>query len=92
MEPREAAALPVPNAARLAVAWAALEPECRDLDRRLRAGAWSSVVERVDDMLLGEVMGPRSASDWCCAEGGCYVTGSSTGSVVGSFEPGALGH
>lgn len=56
MEPREAARLPLPKPGDLAAAWKRLEHERRHLDRALRDGEWSSVVARVDDVLLRAVM------------------------------------
>jgi adenine-specific DNA methylase len=56
MEPREAASLPVPNHDILGAAWSALRPERGRLDRQLRDGRWTSVVARVDEVLLRGVM------------------------------------
>jgi adenine-specific DNA-methyltransferase len=52
MEPREAAALPVPSRALIADGWRRLKSDKRDLDHALRAGDWTVVVARVDDALL----------------------------------------
>jgi hypothetical protein len=52
MEPREAAALPVPTPVVLEKAWSVLRSERAALDRQLRDGRWSEVVARVDDVLL----------------------------------------
>jgi hypothetical protein len=57
MEPREAALLPVPGVEVLDAAWRRLGPERSRLNRELRAGRWASVSERVDGVLLGEVLG-----------------------------------
>jgi adenine-specific DNA-methyltransferase len=57
MEPREAAALPVPAPEHLHAAWAWLKDERSRLDARLRRGLWTNVVKRVDEVLLCEVMG-----------------------------------
>lgn len=53
MEPREAAALPLPRPAALAVAWAELKPHKETLERQLKAGRWTEVVKRVDTAVLG---------------------------------------
>lgn len=52
MEPREAAALPVPAVDALAEAWAVLKPQRASLERRLKRGEWTNVVKIVDDVLL----------------------------------------
>jgi adenine-specific DNA-methyltransferase len=52
MEPREAAALPMPNPDLLARAWDLLRPERAKLDRQLREGRWTNAVARVDEVLL----------------------------------------
>ncbi len=57
MEPREAAALPVPVFADLQAAWKRLQPANKTLDRLLADGRWGEVVARVDEVLLHEVMG-----------------------------------
>lgn len=57
MEPREAAGLPVPNADNLQRAWTVLRAERDRLDRQLRDGRWTSVVARVDEVLLRDVLG-----------------------------------
>lgn len=56
MEPREAARLPVPASGHLRAAWEILQPERDRLERSLRCGEWPSVVERVDQVLLREVL------------------------------------
>ena len=56
MEPREAATLPVPTGETLEAAWKTLRPERDRLDRQLRDGRWTSVVARVDEVLLRNVM------------------------------------
>lgn len=57
MEPREAATLPVPKPSVLDAAWAILRPEKASLDRQLKNGLWTGVVARVDEVLLGSVLG-----------------------------------
>lgn len=52
MEPREAAALPVPAFEALQDAWAILKPQKTTLERRLQRGEWTNVVKIVDDALL----------------------------------------
>jgi hypothetical protein len=52
MEPREAAALPVPSPDVMAKAWELIGPDYAKLDRHLREGRWTSVVARVDAALL----------------------------------------
>lgn len=56
MEPSEARALPIPKPKHLAAAWTVLKPERDRLDRQLRAGRWTGVLARVDQVLLREVM------------------------------------
>lgn len=56
MEPREASSLPVPSAEHLTAAWERLKGDRAQLDRKLRDGLWTSVVARVDNVLLREVM------------------------------------
>lgn len=53
MEPREASALPMPSPTVMAGAWDELKPFKDHLDRRLKAGNWTSVVKRVDAAVLG---------------------------------------
>jgi adenine-specific DNA-methyltransferase len=55
MEPREARQLPVPSYERLKAAAATLGDEAAVFEKRLREGGWSSVVNRVDDVLLKDV-------------------------------------
>ncbi len=57
MEPREAAALPLPSPAALARAWAELKPHKAALERQLKAGRWTEVVKRVDAAVLGTAAG-----------------------------------
>lgn len=57
MEPREAAALPVPDEKSLVSAWAALKDRRRGLERSLERGEWTNVVKTVDEMVLIETMG-----------------------------------
>lgn len=52
MEPSEAATLPMPSPRLLAVAWEELKHERDALDRQLRNGFWTTVVSRVDEVLL----------------------------------------
>jgi adenine-specific DNA-methyltransferase len=56
MEPREAATLPMPSIRVLADAWSRLSSERAALDQHLRDGAWETVAERVDEVLLGDVL------------------------------------
>ncbi|HEV2757882.1 MAG TPA: N-6 DNA methylase [Actinomycetota bacterium] len=57
MEPREAALLPVPQIPLLEKAWAKLKSDRSSLDRQLRQGRWTSVLARVDDVLLRQTIG-----------------------------------
>lgn len=57
MEPREAAALPMPNFEAAESAWPTLESESKALDSELRNGNWEAVVARVDEVLLHQTMG-----------------------------------
>lgn len=57
MEPREAAELPVPGPEALAEASRLLQKDRRVLERQLREGHWTSVVKRVDEVLLRKVFG-----------------------------------
>ncbi|MEO1056403.1 MAG: SAM-dependent methyltransferase, partial [Actinomycetota bacterium] len=57
MEPREAAQLPLPAPAALEQAWHRLKAERSQFDRQLRHGYWTNVAKRVDEVLLGEVLG-----------------------------------
>jgi adenine-specific DNA-methyltransferase len=56
MEPREAASLPVPSPSVLDAAWSILSPERTHLDNQLRAGRWTSVLARVDEVLLRQIL------------------------------------
>jgi adenine-specific DNA-methyltransferase len=56
MEPREAAALPVPGPRALTAAWHRLRNERSALDRQLRNGHWTAVAKRVDEVLLRDVL------------------------------------
>jgi adenine-specific DNA-methyltransferase len=56
MEPREAAALPVPTPDYLRNAWKLLGDRRSELDAALRRGDWWKVVAEVDDVLLRKVM------------------------------------
>ena len=60
MEPREAAALPLPNAEAMATAWAELKPIKTRLETQLKSGKWSEVVKRVDEAVLGTACGLSS--------------------------------
>lgn len=57
MEPREAASLPVPSLSVLQKAWEALKEDRTGLDRQLRAGHWTMVLAKVDDVLLRQTLG-----------------------------------
>jgi adenine-specific DNA-methyltransferase len=57
MEPREAASLPVPKPAVLVEVWKRVGPERSKLIRLLEDGKWGDVVSRIDDVLLGDVLG-----------------------------------
>src|SRR5207249_1128112 len=57
MEPREAANLPVPSVDQLLRAWETLKTERDHLDRQLRDGRWTTVLSRVDEVLLRETLG-----------------------------------
>jgi adenine-specific DNA-methyltransferase len=61
MEPTEAAALPVPGARELGIAYSALQPERARLERDIKAGKWTSVVKRVDEALLQGAFGLSAA-------------------------------
>jgi adenine-specific DNA-methyltransferase len=61
MEPREAAALPVPGARELNAAFDELKKDRSRLERQLRDGRWTSVVKRVDEILLQNVFGLSAA-------------------------------
>jgi adenine-specific DNA methylase len=56
MEPREAAALPVPSPAHLEAAWTKLCERRNEFDASLRRGEWWTVVAEVDRALLRQVM------------------------------------
>ena len=60
MEPREAATLPMPKPELLERAWEQLRGERETLDRQLRNGLWTTVVSRVDEVLLCESAGVSS--------------------------------
>lgn len=57
MEPREAAALPLPDAETMAKAWAELKPIKSRLETQLKNGNWSEVVKRVDEAVLSSGCG-----------------------------------
>lgn len=57
MEPREAAVLPVPSPGVMTKAWQLLRDEKPTLDLNLRAGRWTNVVKRVDEVLLRKALG-----------------------------------
>lgn len=52
MEPREAAALPVPRPEILVKAWRIIRPDRAKLERQLEQGLWTGVAKRVDEALL----------------------------------------
>jgi hypothetical protein len=56
MEPREAAALPIPAADEVKAAWQVLSERRAALDAALRRGEWSAVLDDVDQVLLRDVM------------------------------------
>ena len=56
MEPREAASLPVPTPQVLEDAWKLIQDERAGLDRKLRNGHGAAVNERVDEILLHDVL------------------------------------
>jgi adenine-specific DNA-methyltransferase len=56
MEPREAAGLPVPSFQLLRDAWATIEHEFEELDTQLRDGLWRTVAERIDSLLLRDLL------------------------------------
>jgi len=60
MEPREAAVLPVPGVPALNAAFAVLKNDRAGLERQLREGHWTTVVKRVDQVLLRDVFGLSS--------------------------------
>lgn len=62
MEPREAAALPVPAPEHLRAAWRRLGTQWGQMDAALRRGEWWTVVAEVDKVLLKDVIG-LSADD-----------------------------
>lgn len=57
MEPREAAALPVPGPAALDAAWRVLDRQRPNLEAALKRSEWWLVVAEVDRILLKDVMG-----------------------------------
>lgn len=57
MEPSEAASLPVPGPMLFQSAFDRLKVDRAALDRQLRNGRWTSVVKRVDEVLLDDVLG-----------------------------------
>ncbi|HTW42323.1 MAG TPA: N-6 DNA methylase [Solirubrobacteraceae bacterium] len=61
MEPREAAALPVPAPEALASAWRVLAKRAPDLDAALKRGEWWTVVAAVDQVLLKQTLGLSNA-------------------------------
>ena len=56
MEPREAASLPIPPPHALEEAWKRIRGERASLDRKLCKGLWEAVNERVDEVLLRDVL------------------------------------
>lgn len=61
MEPREAATLPVPSVDALDEAWHRIKPDRDRLDRELRRGQWTTVLARVDQVLLRDTIGLSAA-------------------------------
>lgn len=57
IEPREAAALPVPGREQLRGAWDALKGRRVELEAELEQGRWEAVVGEVDRVLLGDAIG-----------------------------------
>lgn len=57
MEPREAADLPIPKLEHLEQAWQALQAERTGLQTQLRNGRWTTVLARIDRVLLHQVIG-----------------------------------
>lgn len=56
MEPREAAALPVPTPDMLMAAWRVVAKDAPNLDAALKRGEWWTVVATVDQVLLKHVL------------------------------------
>ena len=56
MEPREAAALPMPTPDHLLAAWKRLAPNVSQMDAALRRGEWWTVVAEIDKILLKDVL------------------------------------
>lgn len=56
MEPREAAGLPVPGLNDIRGAWLVLGEQRAALEAELKHGGWSAVLDRVDEVLLCDVM------------------------------------
>jgi adenine-specific DNA-methyltransferase len=56
MEPSEAGSLPVPSETVVLEAWAILARERIALARLMRQGLWTTVLARVDEVVLGEVL------------------------------------
>lgn len=61
MEPKEAAALPLPRVEHLKAAWTVLKSERALLNRWIQQGKWADVVTRVDEVLLRDTMRLSSA-------------------------------
>lgn len=57
MEPREAAALPVPQMEHIVAAWERIAPHRTSLDRAVARGRWEAVLDRIDRELLLNVVG-----------------------------------
>lgn len=60
MEPREAAMLPMPAPSDLDAAWELLQPLRESLGQKVADGGWADVVDVVDSVLLGQVIGLES--------------------------------
>ena len=60
MEPREAATLPVPSLDAMHRVWNSLGAEHQALERELQHGRWTTVLARIDQVLLSEALGMHS--------------------------------
>lgn len=61
MEPREAAALPIPGPEMLEQAWAMLKARQSRLDQMIRKGCWETALTEIDNALLVDAMGLSAA-------------------------------